>query len=140
MVTTRPLIFKFSSPLINPLMTVPSALDSVSNPVTFMFHSFFLILLQGPGIYLSFRLSSVLFWTAKSTIRQVLLFFVDYYFISWADCFPLEFEWQQVSRTLLSILAELNNAVYFEWSLFVLRFPTCPAPLPNFRGLFTVRQ
>ena len=30
---------------------------------------------------------------------------------AFADCFSLEFEWQQVSKTLLSIVDDLNNTV-----------------------------
>ena len=36
-----------------------------------------------------------------------------FYSFAFADGFPLESQWQQVSRTLLSILANLNNA--FVW-------------------------
>ena len=41
MVSSRPLISKFSSPFINPLVTVPRAPITIGINVTFMFHSFF---------------------------------------------------------------------------------------------------
>ena len=41
MMSTRPLIFKSSSPCTNPLVPVPSALITIGITVTFMFHSFF---------------------------------------------------------------------------------------------------
>ena len=41
MVTTRPIIYNFSSLIINPLVTEPSAPITISITVTFMFHSFF---------------------------------------------------------------------------------------------------
>ena len=41
MVSTRPLIFKFSSPRISPSVNVPSAPISIGITITFMFHSFF---------------------------------------------------------------------------------------------------
>ena len=59
MVFTGPLIFKSSSPFINPLMTVPSAPITIRITVTFIFHSFS-VLLQGLCTYLSFRFHSVL--------------------------------------------------------------------------------
>ena len=60
MVSTRPLIFKFSSPCTNPLMTVPRAPITIGINLSFMIHSFS-VLLQGPGTYLIFfRFPSVL--------------------------------------------------------------------------------
>ena len=62
MVSIHSLIFKSSSPFTNLLVTVPSAPIIISSTVTFMFHSccFFFIIMQGPGIYLSFRFLSIL--------------------------------------------------------------------------------
>ena len=45
----------------------------------------------------------------------------------------------QVSRTHLSILADLNNAVVW-WSLFVFKFPTLPVLSLSLWGLFQVLQ
>ena len=61
-VSIRPLIFKFSSLCTNPLMTVPSTPITIGITVTFIFQSLFLFLIlsQGPGMYLSFCLPSVL--------------------------------------------------------------------------------
>ena len=60
MVSTRPPTSKSSSPFNNPFVTVPKAPITIGIIVTFMFHSFS-ILLQGRGIYPSFPILSVLF-------------------------------------------------------------------------------
>ena len=75
-VFTRLPTSKSSSPLVNPLVTVPKAPITIDINVTCMFHSFFNSLARSR--YLSFSLSfSFILWsagTAKSTILQVLLF------------------------------------------------------------------
>ena len=58
--STRPLISKASSPCTNHLVTVTSVLITIHIPVTFIFHSFFSVLVQGLGTYLSFCFPSVL--------------------------------------------------------------------------------
>ena len=78
-VSTRPPTSKSSRPFNNPLVIVPKAPITIG---TFMFHSFFNSLAKSR--YLSFFSHSFRFiqWsagTAKSTILQVLFFFVDYY-------------------------------------------------------------
>ena len=60
MVYIRPLISKSFCSWTNPLMTVPSAPVTIGITVIFMFHSFFSILQQGPGTYLSFRFLLIL--------------------------------------------------------------------------------
>ena len=82
MVSTRPLISRSSSPFINPLVTVLSASITIGINVTFMFHSIFSSLIRSR--YLSFFSHSFNFtlWsagTAKSSILQVYLFFINYY-------------------------------------------------------------
>ena len=77
MVSTCPSTSKSSSPLNNPLVTVPKAPITIGIIVTFMFHSFFNSLARSR--YLSFFSHSFSFilWsagTAKSTILQVLFF------------------------------------------------------------------
>ena len=54
-------ISKSSFHCINPLVTVPRAPITIAVIVTFMFHSFFSIPLQGPGNYPSFRILSISF-------------------------------------------------------------------------------
>ena len=78
-VSTRPLISKFSSPCTNPLGTVPSTPITTGITIIFMFHKFFSSLAR--SAYLSlFSLSfSFTLWsgkTAKFTILQVLFFVV----------------------------------------------------------------
>ena len=80
LVSTRPPTSKSSSPFSNPLVTVPNAPITIGIIVTCMFHSFFSSLARSR--YLSFFSHSFSFilWsagTAKSTILQVLFFFVD---------------------------------------------------------------
>ena len=82
MVSTHPATSKSSSPFNNPLVTVPKAPITTGIIVTSMFHSFFNSLARSR--YLSFfsHSSSFILWsagTAKSTILQVFLFFVNYY-------------------------------------------------------------
>ena len=72
---------KSSRPFNNPLVIVPNAPITIGTIVTFMFHSFFNSLTRSR--YLSFFSLSFRFilWsagTAKSTILQILFFFVDY--------------------------------------------------------------
>ena len=59
-VSTRPPTSKSSGPFDNPLVTVLKAPITIGIIVTFMFHSFS-ILLQGQGTYPSFHILSVLF-------------------------------------------------------------------------------
>ena len=56
---------------------------------------------------------------APTKLLILLLLFWEIFKPALADGFPLKFVWQQVSRTLLSILTDLNNAV-------VLMVSTCP--------------
>ena len=81
-VSTHPPTSKSSRPFNNPLVIVPNAPITIGTIVTFMFHSLFNSLARWK--YLSFFSLSFRFilWsagTAKSTILQILFFFVDYY-------------------------------------------------------------
>ena len=81
-VSTRPPTSKSSRPFNNPLVFVPNVPITIGTIVTFMFHSFFNSLARSR--YLSFFSLSFRFFlwsagTAKSTILQILFFFVDYY-------------------------------------------------------------
>ena len=81
MVSTLPLISKFSSPCTNPLVIVPGAPITIGITVTFIFHSFFSSLAR--CWYLSLFSFSFSFtqWSAglaMYTIWQVLFCFVDY--------------------------------------------------------------
>ena len=81
-VSTRPPNSKSSRPFNNPLVIVPKAPITIGTIVTFMFLSFFNSLARSR--YLSFFSHSFRFilesaGTAKSTILQILFFFVDYY-------------------------------------------------------------
>ena len=72
MVSTRPPASKSSSPFNNPLITVPKAPITIGIIVTFMFHSFIIIIIIPCEFF-----------------TPVL-----------ADGISLEFEWQQVSSDL----------------------------------------
>ena len=93
-VSTRPPTSKSSRPFNNPLVSVPKAQITIGIIVTFMFHSFFNSL-------------------AKLLLLLLLLLFTPWEFFTsvLADGLSLEFEWQQVSRTLISILAVPNNVL-----------------------------
>ena len=60
-ISTRLPTFKSSRPFNNHLVIVPKAPITIGIIVTFMFHSFFKIILQGRGTYPSFHILSVLF-------------------------------------------------------------------------------
>ena len=78
MVSTRPLIFKSSSPWTSLLVTVPRAPITISITVTFIFHSFFRPLARSKYLSLFSLSFNFILWsaaTAKSTILQVLFFF-----------------------------------------------------------------
>ena len=77
MVSTRLFIFKSSSPIINPFVTVPRAPIITYINATFMFHSFFCSLARSRFLsffWFSFNFILRLAGTAKSTILQVLFF------------------------------------------------------------------
>ena len=81
-VSTRPPAFKSSRRFDNHFVIVPNAAITIGTIITFMFHSLFNSLAR--SWYLSFFSLSLGFilWSAgiaKSTILQILLFFVDYY-------------------------------------------------------------
>ena len=83
MVSTRPPTSKSSSPINNPLVTVPKAPITIGIIVTFMFHSFFNSLARSRYLsFFSYSFSFMLWsaWTAKSTVLQILSFFCYYYF------------------------------------------------------------
>ena len=115
-VSTCPPTSTSSRPFNNPLVIVPNAPITIGTIVTFMFPSFFNSLAR--SWYLSFFAYSFRFilWstgTAKSKILQILFFFVDYYKV-WSSGTSVRLsdsKFPRVSRTLLSILVDLSNAV-----------------------------
>ena len=79
MVSTRPIISKFSIPFTNPLVTVPSAPITNDISVIFVFRSFS-VLWQGLDTYHSLFSFSFTLWSAgkaKSTIWQVLFILLN---------------------------------------------------------------
>ena len=81
-VSTRPPTSKSSRPFNNPLVIVPNAPITSGTIVTFMFHSFLNSLSRSRYLSffsLSFRFILLSTGTAKSTILQIIFFFVDYY-------------------------------------------------------------
>ena len=82
MVSTRPVISKSSSPLNNPLVTVPRAPIIIGIIVTFMFYSSFNSLARSRYLFFFSHSFSFTLWLAriaKSTIQRVLSIFIDYY-------------------------------------------------------------
>ena len=93
-VSVRLPISKSSRPFNNPLVIVPNAPITIGTIVTFMFQSFFNSLARLR--YLSFFSHSFSFilWSAgiaKSTILQILFFFIDYYYCYFYYCNSCEF-------------------------------------------------
>ena len=95
MVSTRPPTSKSSSPFSNPLVTVPNAPITIGIIVTCMFHSFF----QFPS-----KVEVLILCYIFSSFSHQCLLMVSHWSLSYCKS-------PQVSRTLLSILADLNNAV-----------------------------
>ena len=144
MVSTRPLISKSSSSCTIPLVTVPKAQITTGISVTFIVHMFFNS--QVRSMYLPFSLSfNFALWsaeTAKSTILKIiiiimlLLFFGSSFTQTLNDGFPIFLRYSkffQVSRTLLIILADLNNAVIWMVSDLSSDFQLFHAPFKVFR-------
>ena len=78
-VSTHPPTFKSSRLFNNPLVIVPNAPITIGTIVTFMFHSFFNFLARSRYLSffsLSFRFNLWSAGTAKSTILQILFFFL----------------------------------------------------------------
>ena len=104
-VSTRHIICKFSSPFINPSVTVPVAPIIIGINVTFMFHSFF----QFPSkvevfilLFIFFQFYPLVGRNSKvhNFASSLLSFALFWEFYTPADGFSLEFEWQQVSSSL----------------------------------------
>ena len=129
MVSTRPLISKYSSPYTNPLVTVPRVPITIGIIVSFMFHNCFNSLAKWRYLFLFLYSFNFTLWSAgtgKFTILQVLFFWwirirsgrpadiwhLEFIFIiiiysleffTWAlaDGFSLGFQSQRVSSNLL---------------------------------------
>ena len=104
MVSTRPFIFKSSSPFTNTLMTVPRARVAIGIIVNLMFYSFFDFIARSKYLsFFSFSFNSILWFGLQSPqfYKFSLLFTPLEFFTSvLADGFSLAFEWQQVSSSL----------------------------------------
>ena len=85
MVSTRTLISMSSSPLNNPVVTVPKAPITIGIIVTFVFHRFF----QFPS-----KVQIIII------IIIIIIYSLEFFTSANADGFSLEFEWQQVSSSL----------------------------------------
>ena len=135
-VSTRPTTSKSPRPLNNPLPIVPKAPITIGTIVTFMFHSFFNSLARLR--YLPFFLHSFRFilWsagTAKSTILKNIIVIIIYslrvFHIRLVFHGSLSnSKFLQVSRTLINILAALNNVAVWMVSTHPL-IPSPPVPL-----------
>ena len=97
-VSTRPLISKFSSPFTNRLVTVPSAPITIGITVTFMFHNFFFDSLTRSWYSFFFLFSfNFTLWsaiTAESTILKVLFFFLLFLFFIYLFIYFVRFVFQ----------------------------------------------
>ena len=117
-VSSRPLIFMSSSPCINPLVTLARAPNTIVTTVTFMFHSFFPIPLQGSDICRSFRLPSVL--PSDQPERQSLLLgkFSFFFFFSffWLSLGLVVWPWLNDPIVLLLLLLLLLLHLFSLWS------------------------
>ena len=80
MVSSRPLISKYSSPFNDPLVTVPKAPIAIGIIVTFIFHSFFSSLAWSRYLsFFSLSFSFILWSTGTAKFCKFFFFVVDYY-------------------------------------------------------------
>ena len=160
MVSTRPPTSKSSSPLNNPLVAVPKAPITIGIIVTIVFHSFFKSLAR--SMYLSFFSHSFSFilWSARTLLLLLLLLLftpLEFFTSVLADgsllllllfrVFHISVSWwfftgvwvtaslHKSSRTLLSILAVLSNAVIW---IVSTRPPTSKSSRPFNHSLVIV--
>ena len=145
-VSTRPLISKFSSPFNNPLVTVPSAPIIIGIIVSFIVQSFFNSLERLRSLSFFSHSFNFILWSAgtvKSTILQVLFFFYyicdeihDFvrYFFTFTDILLSRFAWKDHNQSMPRLHFSLRFAilrmcwlVYRRSSvpLVLLRHPFC---------------
>ena len=131
MVSTRPPTSKSSRPFNNPLVTVPNAPITIGIIVTFMFHRFFQF---SSKIKILISLFSLFFLFLLSLLLLLLLLHLESYL---HQLTLMVFHWSlsdnkflQVSRTLLSILADVKNVIAWIVSTHPL-IPTSPSPCAN---------
>ena len=105
MVSTQLPTSKSSWPFNNPLVTMPKAPITIGIIVTFIFHSFFNSLARSRYLSLFSNSFSFILWSACIII--IIIIPCEFFMLSLADGLLLYSEWQQVSKTLLSILANL---------------------------------
>ena len=87
-VSTRPSTSKSHRPFNNPIVIVPKAPITTGTIVTFMFHSFFNSLARSRCLSFFSLFFRFIMWsagTAKSTILQILFFFVVDYYKVWSS-------------------------------------------------------
>ena len=117
MVSTRPLISKSSSPLNNPSVTVPRTPITIGINATFMCHKVFNSLARSrylPFFSISFNF---ILWSAETTIIIIISLLETFFTV-----ILIGSKCPRVSRTLLSIPADLNNAVFCMVSILTLIF------------------
>ena len=139
MISTRPSTSKSSSPFSNPLVTVPNAPITIGITVTWMYHVFFYFPSQVEvliHLFIYFQFYSVVSRDSKFNLLLLLLLSLFEFFTSaLADSLLVSNNKSpHVSRTFLSILAVLNNAVV--WMVFT-RLPTSKSSSPFNNPLVT---
>ena len=129
-ISTRPPTSKSSRPFNNHLVIVPKAPITIGTIVTFMFHSFFNSLARSR--YLSFFSHSLLLLLIFTPLEFFTALW-ETFTLALADVFPCilsDNKPPQVTRTLLSILSDLNYSVF--WMVFTRPlFSKSPSPCTN---------
>ena len=108
MVSFRPLISQYSRPCTNPLVTVLGAPIAIDINVTFIFHSLFFLFSRNVQVFI------FLFVVSRHSKVHYSADSLYYYY-----CFSLrifhvslsDIKYSQVSRTILSILTDLNSVI-----------------------------
>ena len=80
------------------------------------------------SLFTSFHFPSVVRWDGQ--VHYITILFIGEFFtLALTDGFPIESDWQQVSRTLLSILVDLNHAVV--WMILICLISKFSTPGTN---------
>ena len=125
MVSTCHLISKSSNHFNNPSVTVPRTPIIIGIKVTFMLHSFFDYLARSrywSFFSLSFNFTQWSVGKAKSTILQVLFFFVDnYYYFTLSEFSHQSSGWPSLESELYQVSLDLQDIFWIlERKIFVV--------------------
>ena len=110
-VSVRPPISKSSRPFNKPLVVGKNAPITIGTIVTFMFHSFFLILKQGRGTSPSFHILSVLFCGQLGLLLLLILLLSLLLLLSTFRVFHISVSWLVFNG--VRVIASIQNYSHY---------------------------